>query len=238
MHRIREAYVPSLHTISERTEEDPHADVRRTVALGDNAENVVKASDTTKYITIDLTKTKTNAKKIAPKPADTLTTNSEKKSRVITDTNSWIKHVTDRKINLYDSQVQWMCFSNPTDFPIVEKQIYSKIRGYKAQDMDKGIYQEELFVNYPYVVSLIRDSSMCCFYCQKPTMILYEEVREPKQWTLERIDNSSGHNRGNVQIACLTCNLRRRTMFQERYLLTKQMMYIRKIDDQGGYRSL
>jgi hypothetical protein len=72
---------------------------------------------------------------------------------------------------------------------------------------------------------------LSCVYCRNPTMVLYEYVREPKQWTLERIDNSLGHIFDNVQIACLTCNLRRRTMKQERYLLTKQMMHVVKLDD-------
>ena len=50
-----------------------------------------------------------------------------------------------------------------------------------------------------------------------------------KQWTLERIDNGMGHNKDNVEIACLLCNLRRRTMYHERYVFTKQMMNVVKI---------
>ena len=62
------------------------------------------------------------------------------------------------------------------------------------------------------------------------TEIMYEFVREPRQWTLERLDNSFGHNRDNVVISCLSCNLRRRTMAKERYLQTKAMSKIVKID--------
>jgi hypothetical protein len=54
-------------------------------------------------------------------------------------------------------------------------------------------------------------------------------VREPQQWTLERMDNDFGHNEGNVVIACLSCNLRRRTMHYERYLFTKQLNIV-KVD--------
>ena len=61
--------------------------------------------------------------------------------------------------------------------------------------------------------------------------MIYEEVRDPKQWTLERIDNTRGHNSDNVEIACLTCNLRRRTMYHERYILTKQMCHITKNEE-------
>jgi len=155
---------------------------------------------------------------------------STKKTRLVTDTKSWLTNVTNRKINLYDQAVQWSCLTNTVEYPIIERQILNKIRGYKSQDMEKGIYQEELFVTYPYVYALIQEYKMQCYYCKESTMILYECVREPKQWTLERIDNSTGHNCGNVQIACLQCNLRRRTMFQEKYVLTKQMMIVTKLD--------
>jgi len=60
-------------------------------------------------------------------------------------------------------------------------------------------------------------------------MILYSHVREPRQWTLDRLDNSIGHNRGNVEITCLDCNLRRGTKNFERYLETKRLNNICKI---------
>ena len=46
----------------------------------------------------------------------------------------------------------------------------------------------------------------------------YIECFKSNEWTIERIDNSIGHNKGNVEISCLNCNLRRRTMHYERYL--------------------
>ena len=58
--------------------------------------------------------------------------------------------------------------------------------------------------------------------------ILYEKVREPKQWTLDRIDNRYGHNKENVLIACLDCNVRRKTMYHERYAFTKQLNIVKK----------
>ena len=59
---------------------------------------------------------------------------------------------------------------------------------------------------------------------------MYEYVREPKQWTLERLDNAYGHNKNNVVISCLSCNIRRRTMASEKYVQTKQMAKIVKLD--------
>lgn len=56
-------------------------------------------------------------------------------------------------------------------------------------------------------------------------MILLEK---PKQWTLDRIDNDIGHYSDNVVIACLSCNLHRKTMYHERFLFTKQLNIIKK----------
>ena len=101
--------------------------------------------------------------------------------------------------------------------------------GYKAQDIKKDKYDESLFIKHDQVLQLMTESENLCFYCKEKVYVLYENVREPKQWTLERIDNDHGHNEGNVVIACLACNLRRRTMHYERYLFTKQLT-ISKLD--------
>ena len=53
--------------------------------------------------------------------------------------------------------------------------------------------------------------------------ILYKDVREKLQWTLDRIDNDVGHNSDNVLIACLHCNLGRRKIDADDYLFTKQL---------------
>ena len=109
----------------------------------------------------------------------------------------------------------------------IRRQINYKIHSYRSQDIKKNKYDESLFVNYDYVVSLLREKNMKCFYCKENVMLLYNAVREDKQWTLDRMDNSKGHNRGNVEIACLLCNLRRRTMYHERYVFTKQLNVVK-----------
>jgi hypothetical protein len=109
-------------------------------------------------------------------------------------------------------------------------QIQQKIHGYHSQDVHKHILDPELFVCVNDVVELLFLCKLDCFYCKEKVQVLYDIVREPKQWTLERIDNDFGHNRGNVSIACLKCNLGRRTMYQDRYSFTKQMGKICKLD--------
>ena len=58
-------------------------------------------------------------------------------------------------------------------------------------------------------------------------MLLYEKLREPRQWTLERLDNNYGHNKGNLEISCLKCNIDRKTMYHERFMFTKELKIIK-----------
>jgi len=113
---------------------------------------------------------------------------------------------------------------------IIFQELYKKIYGYKRQDIEKNILCQEKIINLPFVLQKIIDSNFICYYCHDTVQILYENVREPMQWTLDRIDNSFGHNIDNVEIACLNCNLRRKTIHYQRYLLTKQLSKVRKID--------
>ncbi len=110
----------------------------------------------------------------------------------------------------------------------IHRQINYKIHSYRSQDLKKSLYDESKFVDYTYVMELLREKKLLCFYCRESTTLMYDTVRDGKQWTLDRMDNSMGHNRGNVEIACLTCNLRRRTMYHERYVFTKQLNVVKK----------
>ncbi len=112
----------------------------------------------------------------------------------------------------------------------LRRQIQNKISSYKMQDIHKKKFDTDKFVNLEFVISLLYEKGLKCFYCKESVYLFYNFVRENKQWTLERIDNNSGHNMDNVEIACLLCNLRRRTMYHERYVFTKQMNIVKKCD--------
>lgn len=119
--------------------------------------------------------------------------------------------------------------SNPSLFDknnaanILLSHLKTKQSGYRSQDTLKEFYDPERFVQIPDIVALLIESNLSCFYCQKWATLFYENVRDPRQWSLERISNAEGHNRDNVVIACLECNMRRRTMYYERYIATKQL---------------
>ena len=105
----------------------------------------------------------------------------------------------------------------------VEKELAAKLCGYKHQDMDKNIYDGNLFLSTKSLHTLLNDSKLLCYYCQQPVQLVYDTVREGSQWTLDREDNSRGHNENNVVIACLTCNLQRRRQDKDAFHFSKNV---------------
>ena len=111
------------------------------------------------------------------------------------------------------------------------KEIEKKIDGYKRQDIEKKLYDSEKFINMEEVLAELTSCRLKCHYCQTKCFILYSEVLSKTQWTVDRIDNDYGHNKGNIVIACLDCNVRRGTMNSERFKLGKQLKFIKKDND-------
>jgi len=112
--------------------------------------------------------------------------------------------------------------------PLIKTEIDHKISAYKQQDMVKKVFIADEFITFDYVKQMILECKLCCHYCKDDMLILYEHVREMKQWSLDRINNSLGHNVGNVVISCLKCNLNRRNLNADKFLFTKQMTIVRK----------
>jgi hypothetical protein len=118
------------------------------------------------------------------------------------------------------------CLNNKT-FKKMKQEIKRKINSYKTQDKTKKIFDEDNFIDYETIRELILKNNFKCYYCKENIKILYQFVRESKQWSVERIDNKFGHNKENVTIACLNCNLHRRTMYHERFVFTKQLNIVK-----------
>ena len=106
--------------------------------------------------------------------------------------------------------------------------IKDKISGYKQQDILKKKLNETNFVTYINVINLLKECELKCHYCSQPVYLLYERVREMKQWSLDRIDNNIGHNTGNLLIACLECNLKRRRTNKDAFMFTKNLVITRE----------
>jgi hypothetical protein len=106
--------------------------------------------------------------------------------------------------------------------------IKSKICSYKHQDILKKKLNEAQLIQFDGVIDLLNNSELKCHYCSQEVYILYEKVREMKQWSLDRIDNNIGHNVGNLVIACLECNLKRRRTNKDAFMFTKNMVIVKE----------
>jgi len=98
-----------------------------------------------------------------------------------------------------------------------------KISGYKAQDVRKNLLLPLKFITYEILIQKLVESKLKCYYCLNKMALIYENVRQMNQWTLDRIDNNLGHNSDNVLISCLECNLKRKDMNKDKFLFTKQL---------------
>lgn len=172
----------------------------------------------TKQITINLTNSR--------EPTSIVALCKLPKKRIITATKKWSNQIIDispdRELELIE-QLHSNVIIDISLCSIITTQIAGKLYGYRAQDIKKTKFAEAEFIHADQVLQKMLESKNLCYYCNKSVKVLYESVREPLQWTLERIDNTYGHNTGNVVIACLNCNLHRRTMYHERYVFTKQL---------------
>ena len=176
-----------------------------------------------------ITTTKTITLPTSTRHTSAVSTSNNKAKRVITTKKKWMfsnsELFLDKQFeyieNIYKNDISK---ENQHTCNIILKQIYQKVYGYKIQDQHKGLFDIAKFVDVACVIEKMMDCENRCFYCKNQVHVLYEYVREPRQWTLERIDNDFGHNKDNTVIACLSCNLHRRTMYHERYAFTKQMV--------------
>jgi len=109
-----------------------------------------------------------------------------------------------------------------------------KRASYKSQDALKHKYSSELFVSLSDIINLLCDCNLICIYCESEVLLLYEYVYFPKQWTLDRIDNTVGHNANNVVIACLECNLKRRLANKDKFQFGKKITLTKCIKENGG----
>jgi len=82
--------------------------------------------------------------------------------------------------------------------------IQNMIKHSKHNDKKYNRYDIVNFIDKSFLKKLINDSEDKCYYCKcKLQYIIYQQNLA----TIERIDNKFGHNKNNVVIACLRCNV-------------------------------
>ena len=153
--------------------------------------------------------------------------------------NSTIKEerkiITDNKLNidieLYTNiekqiNILYKIYNNEEFFEkqLIVSQIKNKINNYKSQDIKKDIHDYENLISFDNIIKKMISSKLECHYCNIKTYILYNKVREPRQWTLDRINNFDEHTNTNTVICCLSCNISRRRKNSTKFLFTKQLV--------------
>jgi len=119
-------------------------------------------------------------------------------------------------------------YSNIREKSIIKQELDKKIKCYKQQDIIKKIYNELELITMQIILKKLVECDMLCFYCKCEVYVLYENVRELNQWSVDRIDNSLGHNNDNFVISCLSCNIKRRNLNSDKFLFTKQLNLVKK----------
>ena len=134
-----------------------------------------------------------------------------------------LNDISNNILNVYENEDK-----DTNASKILINQIEKKITSYKQQDIDKKILNNEKKINLTCIIDKLNETEIKCYYCKCEMLILYENVRDSKQWTVDRINNDIGHNVDNYVLACLDCNLKRRCKSSDKFLFTKQLNIIKK----------
>lgn len=124
----------------------------------------------------------------------------------------------------FDYEFQKKCLNDETSecYQIMIRYVNKKIESYRNQDKIKN---RNMDVDLNDVLKMFEELS--CSYCSENVFILYKLKLEPRQWTLDRIDNDLGHEKGNVVLSCLKCNLERRCKNKDKFDFTKKMRVVK-----------
>ena len=106
---------------------------------------------------------------------------------------------------------------------LIGKEINKKLGGYKQQDIEKKIFNKNIFVDLDFIIEQLVISKLKCYYCKNNMKILYTKSRDMTQWSIDRINNKEGHNSNNILISCLACNLQRRCKDKDKFYYTKNL---------------
>ncbi len=109
------------------------------------------------------------------------------------------------------------------------REIDKKIQGYKQQDVKRKLDEKTLLITSEEIIEKLVISKLKCFYCKHDIFVLYKNVRDQEQWTLDRKDNEEGHSNENTLISCLKCNLQRRVMDVDKFTFTKHLKITKQI---------
>ena len=159
----------------------------------------------------------------------------------IANSNGAIKDISASIINIYDNyDKQLLCLQKLHNGTMFDEKKYfiqalkNKLDSYKQQDKKKTYDTYDDFITLENIIDKLVAYNMRCYYCNSKTLILFKNLRDNYQWTLDRLNNYDEHSNANTIICCLKCNLQRRRKNSEKFKFTKQLehnlLLIKKID--------
>tara|TARA_B110001469_G_C9507484_1_gene253078 strand:- start:268 stop:732 length:465 start_codon:yes stop_codon:yes gene_type:complete len=129
---------------------------------------------------------------------------------------------------IYDLSYQFIhidkIYNNNKPSIEIIREIKKKHSSYKQQDKLKKKYDIKHFITYDELLKKLYDSKLECYYCENDLFLTYDSKKEPRQWSLERLNNNIGHYNNNTCISCLKCNLQRRTDNYEYFKFSKKLI--------------
>ena len=165
----------------------------------------------------------------------------DKITRSISNSNTNIKDISSSIINIYDNYDTQLLYLQKLhkDVAFDEKKYFiqalkHKLDSYKQQDKKKTYDDYDNFITLENIIEKLVVCNMKCYYCNNKTLILFKNLRDDYQWTLDRLNNYDEHSNANTIICCLKCNLQRRRKNSEKFKFTKQLehnlLLLKKID--------
>lgn len=184
-------------------------------------------TETTKHIVC--IEGKRNVEKLGDKLSEKLLNNEKKHNPQRSRTLKW---TIDDAFFAHDKQMEVLRRLIADDPALEErkffiKEIKNKLDGYARQDNENDVKDLSAFISLNATIELLLVGKLRCTYCRECCELIYKDVMAPRQWTLDRVNNDRGHNDGNVVLACLACNLQRRTMDAERFKFGKQLRIVK-----------
>ena len=109
----------------------------------------------------------------------------------------------------------------------MKQEVNRKLLSYKNQEIKKNKFDKEKLITYEECLEKLVISKLKCYYCKKNCLVYYENKLEENQWTLDRLDNSIGHETKNVVVCCYKCNIKRGRLDDGKFKFTKHLIVVK-----------
>ena len=114
---------------------------------------------------------------------------------------------TSSRYNVVLAHNSWLPrFFSLQEVPFTDKFLRGKLSGYKKQDEENGLVNRNRAADLFDVQELIKRECNSCFNCGNTLDTSSHALSHETHFTLDRLNNSYGHLKGNLQLSCWRCN--------------------------------